>query len=73
MSRWKLLRRRAGLTQEQLAHRLELPQSTISNIERGVHGWHGLTTFARYVDELGLTDAEILSLLRETKEPRKAA
>ena len=47
-------RRRAGLTQAELAKRLRMGRSTISQIENGVIGEIGVRKLAQLCDRLGL-------------------
>jgi transcriptional regulator with XRE-family HTH domain len=55
------LREQRGLTQEQLAERIERTVDTVGNIERGANSTR-LETVARIADVLGLELAELFEL-----------
>ncbi|MDX1442674.1 MAG: helix-turn-helix transcriptional regulator [Gammaproteobacteria bacterium] len=51
-------RLQCGLSQEELAERLNLTSHSISNIERGVHGPR-FTTLEKLVNELGVSAGDL--------------
>lgn len=51
-ARLRQLRIKRGLKQEELAERLDVDQSTVSNVERGKTGT-GISTLIQWVDECG--------------------
>ena len=67
------LRERAGLTQEELAHRAGLTPHAISALERGVRTRPYPHTVRSLVDALGLGDAERSALLASIPARRSAA
>jgi transcriptional regulator with XRE-family HTH domain len=52
-------RKAKGLTQDELAERSGVPQSTISKVERGAHVPAG-DTLAKLCDALGMKHADLL-------------
>lgn len=63
----RLARESAGLTQEQLAERIEVSPQFVSDLERGVVGI-SLTTLKRLCTVLGVSSDQIL-FARDSAEP----
>lgn len=63
---WRSWRERAGLTQQELADRVQMDRSVLSRVESGRRSV-SVRQFARLADALGLTADERLHALTEAQ------